>query len=129
MCYYVKLVRMEDLQEELEDMRLGEEEEEETVSVRNDAVTVFRGHSGWYWARECVWKLTHNPLPPFMTAGSVFSVSLSPDSSLACSGGEDDKAFLWRTSDAAVMMEIKGHMHTHVHTIHTHISTHTHTRP
>ena len=34
------------LQEEMEDMRLGEEEEEEAVAARNDAITTFKGHSG-----------------------------------------------------------------------------------
>ena len=30
----------------MEDMGLEEEEEEEEIAVRNDAMTIFRGHSG-----------------------------------------------------------------------------------
>ena len=30
----------------MEDMGLEEEEEEEEMAVRNDAMTIFRGHSG-----------------------------------------------------------------------------------
>jgi len=40
--------------------------------------------------------------------GSVFSVSLHPSSELACSGGEDDKAFIWRVSDGSVVCECGG---------------------
>ena len=47
-------------------------------------------------------------IPVLPLLGSVFSVSLHPDNSLACSGGEDDRAFIWRTSDASVLMECKG---------------------
>ena len=43
-------------------------------------------------------------------------MSLHPDGSLACSGGEDDKAFLWRTSDASVVMECNGNALPHTHT-------------
>ena len=40
--------------------------------------------------------------------GSVFSVSLHPSCELACSGGEDDKAFVWRVADGAVVFECQG---------------------
>lgn len=40
---------------------------------------------------------------------SVFCCDLSKDSSLAVSGGEDDKAFVWRTADANLQFECTGH--------------------
>ncbi|XP_043965690.1 angio-associated migratory cell protein [Gambusia affinis] len=42
--------------------------------------------------------------------GSVFCVSLDPaTNSLAVTGGEDDKAYVWRVSDGEVVMECTGH--------------------
>lgn len=40
--------------------------------------------------------------------GAVFSVSLHPSSELVCSGGEDDKAYLWRVGDGVVVHECQG---------------------
>uniref|UniRef100_A0A3B4GES1 Angio associated migratory cell protein n=1 Tax=Pundamilia nyererei TaxID=303518 RepID=A0A3B4GES1_9CICH len=42
--------------------------------------------------------------------GSVFCVRLDPaTNSLAVSGGEDDKAYVWRVSDGEVLLECTGH--------------------
>lgn len=42
--------------------------------------------------------------------GSVFCVSLDPaTNSLAVTGGEDDRAFVWRVSDGEVLLECTGH--------------------
>lgn len=42
--------------------------------------------------------------------GSVFCVSLDPaTNSMAVTGGEDDKAFVWRVSDGEVLFECTGH--------------------
>ncbi|XP_023804989.1 angio-associated migratory cell protein [Oryzias latipes] len=42
--------------------------------------------------------------------GSVFCVSLDPvTNSLAVTGGEDDKAYVWRVSDGEVLLECSGH--------------------
>ncbi|KAM4602273.1 angio-associated migratory cell protein [Polymixia lowei] len=42
--------------------------------------------------------------------GSVFCVSLDPvNNSLAVTGGEDDKAYVWRVSDGEVLFECTGH--------------------
>uniref|UniRef100_A0A7N6ANK0 Angio-associated migratory cell protein n=1 Tax=Anabas testudineus TaxID=64144 RepID=A0A7N6ANK0_ANATE len=42
--------------------------------------------------------------------GSVFCVSLDPaTNNLAVTGGEDDKAYVWRVSDGEVLMECTGH--------------------
>uniref|UniRef100_A0A3Q4IC71 Angio-associated migratory cell protein n=1 Tax=Neolamprologus brichardi TaxID=32507 RepID=A0A3Q4IC71_NEOBR len=42
--------------------------------------------------------------------GSVFCVSLDPaTNNLAVSGGEDDKAYVWRVSDGEVLLECTGH--------------------
>lgn len=41
--------------------------------------------------------------------GSVFCVSLDPvTNSMAVTGGEDDKAFVWRVSDGEVLLECTG---------------------
>ena len=40
--------------------------------------------------------------------GSVFSVSVSSSAELVCSGGEDDKAFVWRLSDGGVVFQCDG---------------------
>ncbi|MGH0114446.1 UNVERIFIED_CONTAM: hypothetical protein FKN15_017746 [Acipenser sinensis] len=42
--------------------------------------------------------------------GSVFCVNLDPSTnSLAVTGGEDDRAFVWRVSDGEVLFECTGH--------------------
>lgn len=42
-------------------------------------------------------------------AGSVFCVSLDPvTNSLAVSGGEDDRAFVWSVTDGDVLFECTG---------------------
>ncbi|XP_037552613.1 angio-associated migratory cell protein [Nematolebias whitei] len=42
--------------------------------------------------------------------GSVFCVSLDPaTNSLAVTGGQDDKAYVWRVSDGEVLLECTGH--------------------
>lgn len=42
--------------------------------------------------------------------GSVFCVSLDPvTNSMAVTGGEDDKAYVWRVSDGEVLLECAGH--------------------
>lgn len=52
---------------------------------------------------------------PFLTlyflfsAASVFCVSLDPKTNtLAVTGGEDDKAFVWRLSDGELLFECSG---------------------
>jgi len=40
---------------------------------------------------------------------SVFSVALDPSGSIAISGGEDDKAFVWKVADGSVLFECGGH--------------------
>ncbi|XP_065808279.1 angio-associated migratory cell protein [Labrus bergylta] len=43
-------------------------------------------------------------------SGSVFCVSLDPaTNSLAVTGGEDDKAYVWRLNDGEVLLECTGH--------------------
>lgn len=46
---------------------------------------------------------------PFLCPGSVFCVSLDPaTNSMAVTGGEDDKAYVWRLSDGEVLLECSG---------------------
>ncbi|CAG5933274.1 angio-associated migratory cell protein [Menidia menidia] len=52
----------------------------------------------------------HSELTFSKHAGSVFCVSLDPaTNSLAVTGGEDDKAYVWRVSDGEVLLECTGH--------------------
>ena len=60
----------------------------------DDAVLVFDRHSASASASE---------------PNSVFSVALDPTGSVAVSGGEDDKAFVWRVADGSVLFECSGH--------------------
>ncbi|XP_052414178.1 angio-associated migratory cell protein [Carassius gibelio] len=86
----------EDLAEELEDVDLAEagnvdddgwETEDEMESEQDDSELTFSKHTG-----------------------SVFCVSLDPVSnSLAVTGGEDDRAFVWSVSDGDVLFECTGH--------------------
>ena len=44
-----------------------------------------------------------------LLSASVFSVSLDPvNNSMAVTGGEDDKAYVWRTQDGETHMECLG---------------------
>lgn len=85
------------LPEELEDFSLMDEEEfdedldtsepEEVIEIEDDAVCSFTNHTG-----------------------SVFCVDVNPeDANLAVSGGEDDKAFLWKADSGEVIKELTGH--------------------
>ena len=38
----------------------------------------------------------------------MFSVRLSPDGALAVTGGEDDKAFVWKTVDCSILFVCNG---------------------
>ena len=40
--------------------------------------------------------------------GSVFSISLHPSGELACSGGEDDKARVWKVADGSTLFLCEG---------------------
>ena len=43
------------------------------------------------------------------TSGSVFCVHSDPkDSSLAVSGGQDDKAYVWKIADGSQLLECAG---------------------
>ncbi|XP_036396826.1 angio-associated migratory cell protein [Megalops cyprinoides] len=88
----------DDLAEEFEDVDVGEAgapedsdgwetEDEEMEADQDDSELTFSKHTG-----------------------SVFCVSLDPaTNSLAVTGGEDDKAFVWRVSDGEVLFECTGH--------------------
>uniref|UniRef100_A0A8B9UGM8 Angio-associated migratory cell protein n=1 Tax=Anas zonorhyncha TaxID=75864 RepID=A0A8B9UGM8_9AVES len=50
------------------------------------------------------------PVPLLFPEASVFCVSLDPKTNtLAVTGGEDDKAFVWRLSDGELLFECTGH--------------------
>ncbi|KAG5261915.1 hypothetical protein AALO_G00290020 [Alosa alosa] len=87
----------DDLAEELEDVDFEDagaaaddeawETEDEMEAEQDDSELTFSSHTG-----------------------SVFCVSLDPQTnSLAVSGGEDDKAYVWTVSDGEVLLECTGH--------------------
>lgn len=43
--------------------------------------------------------------------GSVFAVAVNPLSTVAVSGGEDDKGFLWKLSNQELLFECTGTAH------------------
>lgn len=46
----------------------------------------------------------------FRHQGSVFSIALSPaDDNIACSGGEDDTAWLWKVDSGEDLFQLSGH--------------------
>lgn len=68
---------------------------------------------GWVALGEgvCFLKILKVPLWVNMSLGtaSVFCVSLDPKTNtLAVTGGEDDKAFVWRLSDGELLFECAG---------------------
>lgn len=87
----------DDLADDLEDVDFEDagnddegwetEDEMEAEAVQDDSELTFSKHTG-----------------------SVFCVSLDPaTNSMAVTGGEDDKAYVWRVSDGEVLMECTGH--------------------
>ena len=40
--------------------------------------------------------------------GSVFSVSVDGNGTLACTGGEDDQALVWKVADGAIVFHCHG---------------------
>ncbi|KAF7241764.1 Angio-associated migratory cell protein [Varanus komodoensis] len=88
----------DDLADEIEDVDLDEEEAaweaeeedegvEEGMEAQDDSEVTFSKHTA-----------------------SVFCVSLDPKTNtLAVTGGEDDKAFVWRLSDGELQFECSGH--------------------
>ncbi|KAH0621253.1 hypothetical protein JD844_022344 [Phrynosoma platyrhinos] len=88
----------DDLADEMEDVDLDEEQGaweadeedegvEEGMEAQDDSEITFSKHTA-----------------------SVFCVSLDPKTNtLAVTGGEDDKAFVWRLSDGEVLFECSGH--------------------
>merc|ERR1719259_1257284 len=74
----------------------------------DDAVLVFNRHS------SAAPALSAAPAPSDASASaskpnSVFSVALDPTGSVAVSGGEDDKAYVWKVADGSVLFECAGH--------------------
>ncbi|KAG0695347.1 Angio-associated migratory cell protein [Chionoecetes opilio] len=85
--------RLAGLQEESEDM----EEEEVIVDM---ATTVFSKHQG-----------------------SVFTCSLSPNGSVAATGGEDDLAHVWKISNGDICFSCSGHKDSVTHVCFNHDGT------
>lgn len=94
------------------------EDEMEPEEEQDDSDLTFSKHSGNSW-ESCITTSeiqisTNLKSKLFLSCfilcpGSVFCVSLDPaTNSMAVTGGEDDKAFVWRVSDGEVLLECKG---------------------
>ncbi|XP_030637245.1 angio-associated migratory cell protein [Chanos chanos] len=67
-------------------------------------------NEGWETEDEMEAEQDDSELTFSKHSGSVFCVSLDPvTNTLAITGGEDDKAFVWRVSDGEVLFECTGH--------------------
>lgn len=92
------------------------EDEMEAEAEQDDSELTFSKHTGSALSRVSApiirQMLSAQPLKrllPFLCPGSVFCVSLDPaTNSMAVTGGEDDKAFVWRVSDGEVLLECTG---------------------
>ncbi|KAF9415951.1 hypothetical protein HW555_006583 [Spodoptera exigua] len=70
-----------------DDYNDDEEPVEEALEMQEDnSIFIFREHNG-----------------------SVFCCDISPDGKLAVTGGEDDKAYVWRIEDGQLVMQCLGH--------------------
>ncbi|XP_061841235.1 angio-associated migratory cell protein [Nerophis lumbriciformis] len=87
----------DDLADDLEDVDFEE------ASIADD-------DQGWETEDEMEADQDDSEMTFSKHSGSVFCVSLDPaTNSLAVTGGEDDKAYVWRVSDGEVLFECTGH--------------------
>lgn len=93
----------DDLVQEMEDVDFEEEEEEEG----NEEGWVLEPQEGVVGSME---GPDDSEVTFALHSASVFCVSLDPKTNtLAVTGGEDDKAFVWRLSDGELLFECAGH--------------------
>ncbi|XP_064419954.1 angio-associated migratory cell protein [Latimeria chalumnae] len=94
----------DDLANEVEDVDFAEGEDNEGFADDEEWETEDEGEENME-AMQDDSELTFSK-----HTGSVFCVSLDPKcNSLAVTGGEDDKAFVWRVSDGELLFECTGH--------------------
>lgn len=85
----------DDLADELDDVEFEEDPDDD---------------KGWETEDEMEAEQDDSELTFSSHTGSVFCVSLDPASNtLAVTGGEDDKAYVWRVSDGEILFECTGH--------------------
>jgi len=77
----------------------------------DDAVLVFDRHSAASAAPSSAAPSSSTPSSAAADSApnSVFSVALDPTGSVAVSGGEDDKAYVWKVADGSVLFACAGH--------------------
>uniref|UniRef100_A0A452V0W1 Angio-associated migratory cell protein n=1 Tax=Ursus maritimus TaxID=29073 RepID=A0A452V0W1_URSMA len=98
------LPKADDLAQEMEDVDFEEEEEEEEG---NEEGWVLEPQEGVVGSME---GPDDSEVTFALHSASVFCVSLDPKTNtLAVTGGEDDKAFVWRLSDGELLFECAGH--------------------
>lgn len=121
---------LDDLADELDDVEFEEdpdddkgwETEDEMEAEQDDSELTFSSHTGnplafhkLYMGQLCFKPTLFFSFFFFVCPGSVFCVSLDPASNtLAVTGGEDDKAYVWRVSDGEVLFECTGKYQIHL---------------
>ncbi|XP_028909392.1 angio-associated migratory cell protein [Ornithorhynchus anatinus] len=94
----------DELAQEMEDVDFEEEEEEDEEEEEEEEEEAWGDEDG---AGETP---DDSELTFARHSASVFCVSLDPKTNaLAVTGGEDDKAFVWRLSDGELLFECTGH--------------------
>lgn len=89
---------MEDIPED------SDREEDDLGPLRDDASVTFSLHKGELWNDNS----SHMDVRITLCSGSVFSVSVNESGTLACSGGEDDQALVWKVADGSKVFQCQG---------------------
>ncbi|XP_016116854.1 angio-associated migratory cell protein-like [Sinocyclocheilus grahami] len=101
----IEVIELNDTEQTAED--LAEELEDVDFSEAGNAGNA--DDDGWEMEDEMESEQDDSELTFSKHTGSVFCVSLDPVSnSLAVTGGEDDRAFVWSVSDGDVLFECTG---------------------
>ena len=62
------------------------------------------------YLNACVWDWKNNIIQKFEGhSDSVYCVAMSPNGAVGASGGGDDKAFIWSSTDGSMIHELSGH--------------------
>ena len=75
----------------------------------NDSELTLTSYNACIYSAMNIFIITDFFVVSMLLSASVFSVSLDPvNNSMAVTGGEDDKAYVWRIQDGETHMECLG---------------------
>ena len=79
------------------------------MSYYNDSELTLTSYNACIYSAMKIFIIADFFVMSMLLSASVFSVSLDPvNNSMAVTGGEDDKAYVWRIQDAETHMECLG---------------------